>query len=346
MKTLFICKKRHNYGQPGNKKEVAYGLNNSASFNSNALENAGIESKIVVVVDNNCIDREVSIFKPDFVFIEALWVVPSKFEILIKLHPTVKWVIRNHSEIPFLANEGIAIDWLFKYQKLQEKYPKQFFISSNSEVCVSDLKEIGIDNHYLPNIYCPPDYGDYSSPTHPYDEIHIGCFGSIRPLKNHLSQAIAAIAFAEYLGKKLKFHINGNRVEQSGDNNLKNIRNLFENFSKHELIEHPWMEHRNFYRFVSTMDMGMQVSFTESFNIVTADFVKNKVPIVVSNDIKWMPCLTKSSPNSIYSIWKALRRVYILNGFSSWISKIALKKYNKKSLKIWLKFLYTHQDAK
>jgi hypothetical protein len=72
----------------------------------------GVDSTIIEVIDNNGIDREVTKYKPTHVIIEALWVIPSKFEILTKLHPNVKWIIRLHSEIPFLANEGIAMEWM------------------------------------------------------------------------------------------------------------------------------------------------------------------------------------------------------------------------------------------
>jgi hypothetical protein len=40
------------------------------------------ESNIVVVLDNNEIDKYVTKYKPTHVIIEALWVVPTKFHIL------------------------------------------------------------------------------------------------------------------------------------------------------------------------------------------------------------------------------------------------------------------------
>src|SRR6185437_13120675 len=46
------------------------------------------------------------------------WVVPEKFRVLIPLHPKVRWIVRIHSEIPFLAMEGIAMDWIARYTLL------------------------------------------------------------------------------------------------------------------------------------------------------------------------------------------------------------------------------------
>src|SRR5271166_4089332 len=133
-KVLFILKRKEHYGpyDPYPTPEpyplttddmsgsgLMTGLYNSAKFVADMLNVNGIEAKIVVVTDNNDIDREVHDYKPTHVIIEALWVVPSKFSVLIKLHPTVKWFIRLHSAIPFLSNEGIAMQWIFDYTQYQ-----------------------------------------------------------------------------------------------------------------------------------------------------------------------------------------------------------------------------------
>ncbi len=145
---LFICKKRSTYG-------VSYGLLNSCRFLCNALEKMGNDAKIVQVNDNNDIDREVSMYRPTHVFIEALWVVPSKFEVLIPLHPKVKWYVRLHSNTPFISSEGIAIEWLAGYNKLVKKFP-QFHIACNAEKLKTDLElSLGIHAIYAPNIYMP-----------------------------------------------------------------------------------------------------------------------------------------------------------------------------------------------
>ena len=126
-KVLFILKKRQT--SHTGYASVSSGLLNSAKFVSDMLNKNGIESHLVEVNDNNCIDREVTKFKPTHVIIEALWVVPQKFEVLTKLHPNVQWIIRLHSDISFLANEGIAIEWIYEYLK----YP-------NVKVSANDLE--------------------------------------------------------------------------------------------------------------------------------------------------------------------------------------------------------------
>ena len=148
-KVLFICKQRPaRYG-------ASYGLLNSCRFLCNALHSMGAEAKLVEVVDNNSIDREVHRFKPTHVFIEALWVVPEKFDVLIPLHPNVEWHVRLHSNTPFIANEGMAMEWIIKYAELQKKFP-QFHISVNSLKMADELRQsLGIPTVYSPNIYQP-----------------------------------------------------------------------------------------------------------------------------------------------------------------------------------------------
>jgi len=336
-KILFICKQRPSgYG-------ASYGLLNSCRFLCNALHRLGVNAKLVEVIDNNSIDREVTLYKPTHVFIEALWVVPEKFDILIPLHKKVQWYVRLHSNTPFIANEGVAIDWIRKYALLQKKY-SQFHIAPNSIKMVTDLNQsLGIDTMYAPNIYIPEngtkgdiDAIDFKKSN---DFIDIGCFGAIRPLKNQLIQAMAALAFAKENGKKLRFHINGSRIEQKGDNVYKNIVALFEG-TEHQLIEHGWMSHNTFVDLIRKMDYGLQVSFSETFNIVAADFVYNNVPIVGSEEIEWMNSLYQANPTDINSIvnhlWFAKMgkkmRLQLLNN-------IGLDWYNSKATTAWVNLL-------
>lgn len=325
------------------------GLYNSARFMCDMLnEQTGgmFEAEIVHVIDNNCIDREVTRFKPDVVVIEAFWVVPEKFEVLTKLHPNVKWVVRNHSKAPFLANEGIAFDWAVRYTQYDNVY-----ISSNAENTNDEIAHLIKNYHenwnlakakekcpYLPNYYpimkLRKERTDYKAKA---KEVHIGCFGAIRPLKNHMLQAIAAVKFADKLGKKLYFHINGGRIEGSGDSVLKNLRQMFSHM-EHELVEHNWMPHDKFLEFVGTMDFGLQVSYTETFNIVTADLVSQGVPTIVSDEVDWVSDLFYANPNDSDDIAQKLFIANIYARAQGWVlhNHDNLHKYNQETLRLWV----------
>lgn len=353
-KCLFICKRRLNsYGVP-------IGLINSAAFVVNALIEQGHEAQLVCVQDFNAIDREIALYKPTHCFIEAIWVTPAKMEELCGLHKTVKFVVRVHSKIPFLAQEGIAMQWIIDYGNI-DKRVGNLRVSANSQDLHDDLKDIlKIDSVYLPNIYMPV---KVSRPEKEDDEVHydndyrrgcgcgdtkvinIGCFGAIRQLKNHLIQAFAAIEFANKSDRRLRFHINANRLEGPGaDSILKNLRALFSspqpNGVQHELVEHDWVPHEDFIKLIQQMDIGMQVSFSESFNIVIADFIANNIPVVASPDVDWISGMSQANPNSTEDIVDKLRRAWRGGIFNlQHANTVALERHNRNAVTAWTGFL-------
>lgn len=320
-------------------KTLHSGLFNSASFVNDMLVKNGIDSNLVQVNDNNEIDREVTKYKPTHVVIEALWVIPEKFEVLNKLHPKVTWIIRLHSEIPFIANEGVAIDWIFQYDKMSRK--NKLFIAPNTEKMFNDLKSIGVNNMILLPNYYPVDNTEKQIIKN-NDYVNIGCFGAIRPMKNQLIQAVAAIEFGNRITKPINFHINSERVEK-GDSALRNIRALFENQEEHRLIEHPWYNHKDFTELIKSMDLGLQVSLNETFNIVAADFVSNNVPIIGSNEINWLSCLYKANPTSTDDIVKKMKFAYKFRKLNfQYLNKIGLINTSKSASDRWLNYFKNH----
>jgi hypothetical protein len=338
-RVLFIAKKA-DYNYSGGDPLRVTGLKLSAGMCVAVLIAAGIPAKLAIVNDNNDIDREVRIFQPTHVVIEALWVVPSKFAVLTRLYPDVQWIIRVHSEIPFLSMEGISIEWLLDYVKYDNVY-----VSGNSPNLNAAIKDIlksaypdqlvNAKNIYLPNCYVaeiiPPRTPMWSA------RLHIGCFGAIRPFKNQLIQAIAAMTYAESVGKSLVFHMNGTRQETGGSAVLKNIVALFDDSPNHLLRLHPWMNHSDFLHLCAKMDLGMQVSLSESFNIVTADMVTVGVPTVVSPAIYWMPKGFMADPTNLASIVDRLG--YAQSSEHWWFGRDsaqrALRKQAALAAKIW-----------
>jgi hypothetical protein len=226
--------------------------------------------------------------------------------------------------------EGNAIERLNEYRDIPNT-----FISFNNRFTSNYFDGI-YNDIYLPNIYYR--IQEANDCTVSKEHINIGCFGAIRPFKNQLAQAVAAINYGNSNGKEIHFHINASRIEQSGESVLKNLRHLFQ-YTPHRLVEHKWMSHDEFLIIVQLMDLGMQVSFSESFNIVTADFVSSKVPIIVSEDITWMPSSLKVNPNDVVGmelkIGEVLRHP---NRFIRRQSK-SLLQYNSAAIDVWEGFL-------
>ncbi len=348
-KVLFVLKYRQLYQdiifneceKTSGMTYFSSGLLNSARQVNEMLQDHGIESHLVQVLDNNGIDREVNKYKPDFCIIEALWVVPGKFDILHKLHPKVKWIIRLHSETPFIAMEGIAMEFIFNYLK-----HKNVYVAANSPRMLKDLKAIISTEYqyklmYLPNYYDPDKNHEHDVEKNKNDGIDIGNFSAIRPLKSNLLQAMAAIRYAKETSRCLRFHINGTRIENKGDPVIKNIRALFNNIDNYQfkLVEHSWLEPKNFRKLVGTMDMVMQVSATETFCIVAADAVAQNVPIVVSKEIPFASRLfVVTDFTDIDAIVGKMYDVELYGKLGlTFLNKRGLQKYNKHTIAVWLK---------
>jgi len=119
---------------------------------------------------------------------------------------------------------------------------------------------------------------------------------------------------------------------------LKNLRAFFDGTGDAELVEHAWLPHAEFVRLVCSMDICMQVSFTETYNIVAADSAYHGVPIVVSPDIRWANCLYRANPNRSDDMVGTLRRAWWFRGFRlHWLNKLGLLVANHRAKRLWHK---------
>lgn len=343
---LFILKRREDFNPVKHSPlGLSTGLFNSASFMDDMLKNLGIESALEVAIDNNCIDRLVTKHKPTHVIIEALWVVPSKFAILTKLHPTVKWIVRLHSEMPFMAGEGMAMDWIGDYVT----YP-QLIIGVNAPRMLDEvqtylkIKQKWTHQQTLDRVIYMPNYYPQEYKTKKYNAnkywIDIGCFGAVRPLKNHLVQAFAALKFADQNKKQLRFHINMGRVEMKGDPVMHNLKGLFQQLADrgHQLIGHEWRPRDEFLELCSTMDIGLQCNFSETFNIVSADLISQGVPVVGSYEIPWATRWFNARPAESDEICDAISATHNFSKLNVWLNQRNLTKYTNNTARVWKEY--------
>jgi len=152
-KILFILKQRNQIWNSGDSyaQELSSGLLNSVRIIEHMINSyfGDCNSELVQVVDGNAVDREVSRQQPNLVIIEAIWVTPDKLRELTAKYPQISWVVRLHSEVPFLANEGMALDWISQYVKID-----RVRIAANSRRLARELsKLLTADIFYLPNYY-------------------------------------------------------------------------------------------------------------------------------------------------------------------------------------------------
>lgn len=344
MKVLFVCKYRHTYQDEADCSSstvLSSGLYNSARMVTEMMREHGVDAALVHAIDNNCIDKLVTDAQATHVVIEAFWVVPEKFAELQLLHPNVKWYVRNHSNIPFLATEGVALEWAREYVKYDN-----VFLCTNTTESLHNLRVVVGEAYVSKVLFFPNYYHSYADKQYVWqpipNELHVGCFGAIRQLKNQVIQAIAAIQYAKEVGMHLHFYVNADRVEGKGDPVLKTLRSLFTGRTDATLIEQRWLPHQDFLDLMRRMDVLLQVSYTETFNIVTADAVTCGVPVVASSQVSWLPCVFHVDPNATDSIVRGMRRARLLSSFGSRLCQNSLDRYNRRARNLLLN-VFNHQ---
>jgi hypothetical protein len=321
---LFIVKKHYDYD---GKQHPSSGVLSSVQFVVDMLNAQGLRALMVTAEDGNSIDALVAQYRPVAVVLEAIWVTPAKMAELMHLHPKVRWTVRAHSEIAFLAQEGCAVEWLAAFNRLGIE------VAFNSEQTAQDWAAVpGLGRAaWLPNYYL---LRQARKPLEHAAALHVGCFGAIRPFKNQLIQAMAAAAFAAQHRRPLVFHMNGDRVEQFGQSNLKNIQAALKAAGA-TLVLHPWQGHAEFLELIAQMEVCMQVSLTESFNIVSADAVSMGVPLVGSSAITWLPRFSQAPTGDVHGIVEAMDRAGRISVF---INHEALEDYLCEARKVWMRW--------
>lgn len=340
-KSLFILKQREDYSADpsySNSYQIATGMWNSAQFVVDALDANGRTAEVAMVVDANGIDAVVTAYNPTHVFIEGLWVTPAKFAELLAIprHASRTWVSRIHSEIPFLAGEGTATDWIAEYLRIG------VVVAPNAPRAEQQLRwqathlEPPASNPrlvYLPNCY-PTDF----EPQRQFDDkptLDIACFGAFRPLKNHLQQAFVALRFAEQQGKTLRFHVNS-RTDAAGSSPRWNVENLFAQTGS-EIVVHDWEDRDTFLTSLRNVDVLMQASMSETFNIVAADAIFVGTPILVSSEISWAYPVF-ADPQNVDDCIRKLGVVW-KSTFLMTKNRAGLKSYVGESIRRWLAYL-------
>jgi hypothetical protein len=245
-----------------------------------------------------------------------------------------------------MAGEGNAIDWIGDYSGFSN-----IIISCNAPRMMREItfylkhrnrwteEEAAERTVYLPNYY-PQDY-KYKKFNRDKSTIDISCFGAIRPLKNHLLQAFAAIEFAEQIGKKLRFHVNAGRIEMQGQPAINNLKNVFQQLhgTGHELVNHQWRPRDEFLDLCAEMDIGMQCNFSETFNIVGADLISQGVPLITNaEEIPWAIGGFSAKPSDSADIVKKLELTYKMPQLNVRTHQWSLKNYTNKTVKIWTKY--------
>ena len=126
-------------------------------------------------------------------------------------------------------------------------------------------------------------------------------------------------------------------METRGEEVLKNLRALFNFSAPHQLVEHPWYSHVELLGVLRTMDLGMQVSLSETFNIMAADMVAAGLPVVVSDQIPWASMLSIAEPTNVDNISRKIKIVLKLSWLDLNRNRAGLECYAEGASRQWVR---------
>jgi hypothetical protein len=321
------------------------GLGISATNNAKVLNRIGIKTRVVPIVNPE--DLVVFLAKlekaPTHIILQAPWIPAQVLGNLAAEYHDTQFAVVCHSNIGFLQVEPAAINLMKQYIELEGETSNFHVAGNNHRFCQWLENTFSQPCTLLPNLYFLQH--KQHQPKRIWNDIggtlRIGLFGATRLQKNILSGVGAAMEIANELGAKTEIWINGGRNDggkDSAETIRRSIRNLTDGMPNIVLRELNWASWDQFKRVVGTMNLLVQASYSESFNIVTADGVSEGVASVVSSAIDWAPQSWQADVDDADDIARV--GIGILNDPEAAVKGLeSLKKHNKVGEMEWAEFL-------
>jgi hypothetical protein len=316
------------------------GLSTSAMNTARFLRNRGINVTVRPMRTKADILALIESDKPTHVVINALWLPTADLAAIVHGNPSIHFAILVHSNIAFLQVEPHGIKLLREAVDLELSALGNFNVCANSRAGVAGMQDAWeCPATYLPNLYYLDNTVRVSRRKWSGGTLRIGAFGALRPLKNPTASAFAALSIATNLGTNLEFHVNTGRNDGGWAGRLlAAIHAIYDGLPYARIVHDDWLPWCEFRRLVRHMHLLLQPSFTESFNVVTADGVAEGVPSVVSDVIEWAPDWWKASPDNTEDIAR-VGRTLLTDAHSGTDGVNALTVHNEDGYLQWVKFL-------
>ncbi len=291
LRVVFIFK---NFGLIKGISHIGLGV--AAANTSETLKQHGIHAEVWSILNYEDMVLELKNehskkHKPiTHVIISAPWVPTALLAELVYIYKHIKFTVVSHSNVGFLAADRNGVKLLREEIILQNNI-NNFQVAGNSKR-FADWATIAWETPvvFLPNLYNIKDMEQSNKKRwHKGDTLRIGCFGAVRPLKNQITAAAAALAIAKELDTPAELWLNSGRSEGGGQWAIQAIEQLVGHIPHFKVKYKSWSPWQDFRKFVGKMHLNLQCSYTESFNMVCADSIYEGVPMVVSEAITWAP---------------------------------------------------------
>lgn len=339
---LFLCYK--------NFSKVSHiGLGVSALNTANTLQAQGVDVEVHSVKSSNeliCLIQDRSPDeRPTHVVMSAPWIPNNEWLAISRRFCNIKFVVNCHSNVGFLQADPNGVKVFIANAKLQQG-SLNFHVSGNSMTFADWVtRTYSVPCLTLPNLYyLTGNTHMHKLPFHfGHSTLRIGAFGATRPLKNMQTMAAAALTVATETRTPLEFWISAGRLEGGGLTVLNAMKEMFDGIAGVRIIENSWQDWPSFRQTLRHMHLLMQMSYTESFNMVTADGVAEGVPSVVSTAIDWIPDHWAAHFDDAMDIARVARQL-LTDVNTNQDGLAALEDHNQDGLRMWMRFLGLRQQ--
>jgi hypothetical protein len=273
------------------------------------------------------------------VVISAPWIPTHELQGLLMRHPDVHFVVVSHSNVGFLMADPNGIKLLRDGMGLSLAH-HNFIVAGNSEKFVRAWTAMyGRGMQWLPNLYDCSTIKTVGQrpPYHPGAPLRVGVFGATRPLKNMVTSVAACVELASELRADVEVWMNTGRDEGGGT--VRNaVNQLVIGLPTVRIVESGWQTWPSFRSVVAKMNALISPSYTESFNMVTADGAAEGVASVVSEAIDWAPKDWVANSDDVGDVARVVRRL-IVDPHAVTEGQTALRTYVSAGSKEWRAYL-------
>ncbi len=312
------------------------GLGVTALNSAKTLRDAGISADVWAIASAADLRTRLRSSAASHVVVSAPWIATSDLARLCAEFKETQFAVTCHSNLGFLQADPNAMRLLREGLELR-RTAWNFRMAANCDRLANWASEVyGIPCAWLPNMYHldgeTPKRERYSG-----GPLRIGAFGATRVLKNLMTAAGAALQVANGLRANLEFWISSGRNEGAGSV-VEAVRQMMNGLPNVKLIENGWQTWPQFRQTVRHMHLLLQPSYTESFNVVTADGVAEGVPSVVSDAIDWAPAAWKAPVDDASAMARVGRKL-LKSRWAAGQGLAALRAHNKRAMAAWGEFL-------
>jgi len=317
------------------------GLGVSAMNSARFLRAAGVEAEVWAIGSpqelSNRMESAHSGSPVTHVVVSAPWIATMELAKLAAGFTNTQFAVNCHSNLGFLQADPNAVRLVREGTDL-ERTTWNFRVAANNERLANWVTDAyGLPCSWLPNLYYLDHCARIARAPFRGGTLRIGAFGATRPLKNFMTAAGAAVQIASTLRTDVEFWMSSGRNEGGGSVPAA-IQQMIQGVRHIRFVESGWQSWPQFRQTIRSMHLLLQPSYTETFNVVTADGVAEGVPSVVSEAIDWAPANWKARVDDVSHI--ARTGLKLLADKSAPRKGVrALEGYNRRAFRAWRQFL-------